>query len=392
MFFAALAAAVAGWYDWPLGAVAIALLGIVNDRLLRRVDELQQRSRQLTLLTEMSELLQLSTTLDEATDILPPYAQRLFPAFDGALYVAGTSAGSLERAAAWGRVELAPRFSASDCWALRRAHAHVISADTTELACRHSAQWRTGKAVCPDDDVRDAERQDSPSSTAMLCVPMLAGGEAIGVLTLRARTLTRVEDEIELFARAFADQIALALANLRLQETLRTRAVRDSLTGLFNRRFMEETLVRVTRGDLRVGVIVADVDHFKQYNDTWGHAGGDALLQQLARLMQRVFREQDVVCRFGGDEFVIVMPDTNFDLLRASSERLVEEGRDMQVHLDGQLLGAITLSAGIALAPGHAATVDGLIAAADRALYAAKSGGRDRVGTPPHQVVGLDAA
>ncbi|HEX8407245.1 MAG TPA: sensor domain-containing diguanylate cyclase [Thermoanaerobaculia bacterium] len=370
MIFAAVAAAVAGWYDWPLGAVAIALLAIVNDRLLRRVEELQQRSRQLTLLTEMSELLQLSTTFDEAADILPPYAQRLFPAFDGALYVVGTSAGSLERAASWGDVELAPRFAATDCWALRRAHAHVISADTTELACRHN----------------------NFSPTAVVCVPMLAGGEAIGVLTLRARDLTRVHDEIELFARAFADQIALALANLRLQETLRTRAVRDSLTGLFNRRCMEETLQRASRGDTRIGVIVADVDHFKQYNDTWGHAGGDALLQQLARLMQRVFGEEDVVCRFGGDEFVIVMPDTNFDLLRASSERLVEESRRMQVHLDGQLLGAITLSAGIALAPGHATTVDGLIAAADRALYAAKSGGRDRVGTPPHQVVGLDAA
>lgn len=370
MIFAAVAAAVAGWYDWPLGAVAIALLAIVNDRLLRRVEELQQRSRQLTLLTEMSELLQLSTTLGEAADILPPYAQRLFPAFDGALYVAGTSAGSLDRAAVWGHAELGPRFAASDCWALRRAHAHVVSAEAAELACRHTG--------C--------------SPTAMLCVPMLAGGEAIGVLTLRARDLTRVQDEIELFARAFADQIALALANLRLQETLRTRAVRDSLTGLFNRRCMEETLQRVSRGDSRVGVIVADVDHFKQYNDTWGHAGGDALLQQLARLMQRVFGEEDVVCRFGGDEFVIVMPDTSFDALRASSERLVEESRRMQVHLDGQLLGPITLSAGIALAPGHATTVDGLIAAADRALYAAKSGGRDRVGTPPHQVVGLDAA
>ena len=372
MILAAVAATAAAWYDWPLGAAAIALIAVINDRLLHRIDDLQQRSGELALLVEMSELLQLSKTHDEASDILPTYAQRLFPAFDGALFVAGTA--SMEVAASWGAPPAIAAFASGDCWALRRAHAHVVSADAAELACRHSV---------------------SVSSTATICLPMLAGGQAIGVLALRTRETTRISQDVQLFAKAFADQIALALANLRLQDTLRTRAVRDSLTGLFNRRWMEETLqhelLRCARAGTRAGVVIVDVDCFKQYNDTWGHAGGDALLQQLARVMQRVFREEDVICRFGGDEFVIVLPDTSFEHLRDSAERLCAESRQLQVHLDGQLLGPVTISAGIALTPGHAATVDGVIAAADRALYAAKSGGRDRVATPPH-LVGLDAA
>ena len=167
------------------------------------------------------------------------------------------------------------------------------------------------------------------------------------------------------------------------------RASHDSLTGVFNRRWLDETAFDAAE---HTGVILADVDYFKSYNDRWGHTGGDALLQELARLMQRVFGEQDVVCRLGGEEFAIVLPGTTFEELRAGAERLVAESRRLAVHLDGELLGAITLSAGIAISPHHATTLEGLISAADRALYAAKSAGRDRVATPPHHVVGLDAA
>lgn len=174
----------------------------------------------------------------------------------------------------------------------------------------------------------------------------------------------------------------------RLDES-ELRASRDSLTGVFNRRWLHETMLDATAN---TGVILADVDHFKSYNDRWGHTGGDALLQELAGLMQRLFGEHDVVCRLGGEEFAIVLSDTSFEELRAGAERLVEESRSLAVHLDGELLGAITLSAGIAISPHHATTLEGLISAADRALYAAKSAGRDRVATPPHHVVGLDAA
>jgi diguanylate cyclase (GGDEF)-like protein len=175
-----------------------------------------------------------------------------------------------------------------------------------------------------------------------------------------------------------------------LLEITEMRAIRDSLTGVYNRRWLEETSFEAGTS---TGVIVADVDHFKSYNDRWGHAGGDALLQQLARLMRRLFGNGEVVCRTGGEEFLIIIPHVSFEALRERAEGLVEESRRLTVQFDGELLGGITVSAGIAIAPHHATTIEGLIAAADRALYAAKSGGRDRVATPPHQVVaGRDAA
>lgn len=174
-----------------------------------------------------------------------------------------------------------------------------------------------------------------------------------------------------------------------LVEHSEMRAIRDSLTSLFNRRWLEETSFEIRPG---TGVIVADVDHFKSYNDRWGHAGGDAVLQALAKLLRRLFGNGEVVCRLGGEEFLIILPHVSFDQLRGCAELLVEESRLLNVYLDGELLGAITVSAGIAHAPHHATTIEGLISAADRALYAAKSAGRDCVATPPHQVVGRDAA
>ena len=341
-----------------------------NAQLHQRLDELQQRSRELTMLTEMSELLQLSTTLEEASEILPSFAEHLFPSFDGGLYVAAAP-GRLELAAWWGDRPGESGFQAGECWALRRAHAHRSEPGTAGVTCGHHAHGAAGPH---------------------LCVPMLASGEAIGVLGLCSRDRSPIAPDTELFAKAFGDQIALALANLRLQETLRTRAVRDPLTGLFNRGYLHEALTHELRRSSRPGIVLADVDHFKRYNDTWGHPAGDVLLQQLARVMQRVFREQDVVCRYGGEEFAIILPGATPDLLRLSAERLRDETRALHAAIDQQASGPITLSAGIALAPRDGMTVDELLAAADRALYSAKRAGRDRVANPMPSVHGLDAA
>lgn len=330
---------------------------------LARAHVLQQRLAELALLAEMGELLQLSTSIEEAAAVVPCFAPRLFPSCDGALYVSGMTPDSVAMAAAWGEPCDMLAFAPSDCWAFRRARPHVTSAD--RVACRH-------------------KESDAP----MLCTPLLAGGEAIGVLVLRG---TRPRSSA--LAERFAGQVARTLAALRLHDTLRMHAVRDELTGLYNRRYLHDALAgELQRSDANVGVIVADVDNFKRYNDTWGHPGGDALLQQLARMMQRVLREEDVVCRYGGEEFVIIVPDVTFEMLHASAERLRGESAEMHVRHDGRFLGSITLSAGIAMSPRHGTTAGELIAVADRALYTAKTNGRDRVATPPHQVVGLDAA
>lgn len=342
-------------------AVATVLLAAArahNRKLERHIEE-------LALLSEMTEMLQLSTCVEEAAAVLPAFAPRLFPDCDGALYI-GMTPDSLAMTAAWGEPCDMLAFAPLDCWAFRRARPHVTAVH--RVACKH-------------------KESDAP----MLCMPVISASETFGVLVLRGTP--SLENATAAVAAQFAAQVARVLANLRVHDTLRMHAVRDELTGLYNRRYLHDVLFReLQRGDANVGVIVADVDNFKNYNDTWGHPGGDALLQQLARLMQRVLPEEDVVCRYGGEEFVILVPDVTFELLHSTAEALRTETAQMHVRHNGRSLDRITLSAGIAMSPRHGTTAEELIAVADRALYVAKTNGRDRVAIPPHHVVGLDAA
>jgi diguanylate cyclase (GGDEF)-like protein len=346
--------------------VIVALNGVLQTQ----VDELQLRARDFELLGEMSELLQVSTSIDEACDVLTAFGMALFHELTGAVLITKSTAGIVESIASWGESP-ATDFATNDCWALRRGQTHIGSA--AGIRCLHA------------EGVREAT----------MCVPMLALGEGLGVVTITSPRPV-IGEEIERFAKTFADQIALAIANLRMQETLRTRAVRDALTGLYNRRYLDEALgreiVRAGRRQQQVGVILTDVDHFKRFNDTYGHSGGDALLQQFARLMQSVVREEDLVCRYGGEEFLIILPDVDVETLRSRAESLLDATRLLRVHVDGEELGGITISAGLALSSDRAATAASVIAVADRALYNAKTAGRDRVAGPLPQIVGVDAA
>jgi diguanylate cyclase (GGDEF)-like protein len=340
--------------------VIVALNGVLQSQ----VDELQSRSRDFELLGEMSELLQVSSSIAEACDVLSAFGMALFHDLTGAVLITKSAPGMVESIASWG-ANPPSDFITTDCWALRRGQTHIGSA--AGIRCLHA-----------------------PAGTT-ICVPMLALGEGLGVVTLTAAGSPVIGEQVERFAKTFADQIALAVANLRMQETLRTRAVRDALTGLFNRRYMEESLAcelaRASRRHLPVGVMMIDVDHFKRFNDAYGHTGGDALLQQFARLLQNVVRDEDIVCRYGGEEFVVILPDADSDVVRQRAEALVEAARQLDVHLDGEELGRITVSAGFAVSNDRSTGAAALIAAADRALYNAKSAGRDRVSGPvPHIV------
>jgi len=339
----------------------------LNAVLQTEIDELRHRSQDMEMLTEMSELLQLSADIGEACQVLPAFGARLFPGSTGSVHVTGAVPDMVETKAWWGDFPPASDFAVADCWALRRARAHVGT--IAGIRCPHT------------------EGQKGVT----LCAPMIAVGDAIGVVTLNLSDSLSIPPHVEQFAHSFADQISFALANLRLQETLRTHALRDVLTGLFNRRYLEKTLAaelaRASRAGRQIGVMLIDVDHFKRFNDTHGHAGGDALLEQLARVMQSAVGEADLVCRYGGEEFVVLLPDVEADVLRSRAESLVEAARRLQVHVEGTDLGPITVSAGIALSNDSTTNAAALLAVADRSLYIAKASGRDRVAGPvPHIV------
>jgi diguanylate cyclase (GGDEF)-like protein/PAS domain S-box-containing protein len=172
-------------------------------------------------------------------------------------------------------------------------------------------------------------------------------------------------------------------ALLKSQALLREQSVRDHLTGLFNRRYMEETLerelLRAARKQLSLGMIMLDVDNLKQFNDTWGHAAGDDILRELGSLLLRQVRGEDIPCRYGGDEFILILPDASREVTRERAEQICEYAREFHLQFEGQSLAAVTLSLGVAVFPEHGATSTAILRAVDAALYRAKHEGRGRV-------------
>lgn len=172
-------------------------------------------------------------------------------------------------------------------------------------------------------------------------------------------------------------------ALLKSQALLREQSVRDYLTGLFNRRYMEETLerelLRATRKHLPLGIIMLDVDNLKTLNDTWGHAVGDETLRSLGTLLFNQVRAEDIACRYGGDEFVLILPDASRHVTLERAERICDLAKQLRLQLAGQSLTLTTVSIGVAVFPDHGQTSTAILRAADTALYRAKQTGRNRV-------------
>lgn len=334
-----------------------------NQKLEAWVDELEQRTREMTLLNEMGDILRACFTTEEAYSVIVRVAQQIFPAKVGALYVIAASRNVVESVAVWGDPELAESsFSPPECWALRRGRTHWVENARAGMICKHVHH---------------------PSSDGYLCIPMMAQSEALGVLHLMQPDNVKMTESKQRLAVTMSEHIAMALSNLRLHETLRSQSIRDPLTGLFNRRFMEESLEleirRAARNQRPLGMIMIDLDHFKYFNDNFGHEAGDLLLKELGTLLRTNIRGEDIACRYGGEEFTLILPEGT----RAVTEQRAAFYKDaiqrLDVHYRGQPLGRITASMGVAVFPDHGRTAQSLIEAADKALYRSKAAGRDRV-------------
>jgi diguanylate cyclase (GGDEF)-like protein len=325
--------------------------------------DLKERSHRATLLAKMGELLQSCINKDEVFAAALGFAPKVFPVTRGALMLLNSSRNLAEVIGSWAECNLPQRaFEPSDCWALRTGHPHLVITGDSTARCRHA---------------------EGVEHTYM-CIPILAQGEVLGILHFQTTDQVPTVDAAELsFKTTFAGQVGLSIANIRLRDALRTQSVKDPLTGLYNRRYLEETLEREIRRAVRaqqsLGILMLDVDYFKKFNDTYGHEAGDAVLRESAALLARSIRTEDTVCRFGGEEFVILLPTANLDAacMRAESIRL--KLRELTVMHQGQSLGMITMSVGVAAFPMHGNSSKELLAAADAALYRAKGEGRDRV-------------
>lgn len=342
--------------------IAEAELLAATQELQERVAQLERRTTEMALVGEMGELLQSCRTTGEAHKIMGRMLPQLFPGDSGALLISNRSRDHVEAAVQWGEILTSdPYFAPDDCWSLRRSRPNIVRDPEMDLPCPHAAS----------------------GAQNYFCLPLLAGRETLGVLHVAKREI--VDEAALQLARTAGEQIALALSNLSLQETLRNQSVRDGLTGLFNRRYLEEALEReihrAARSERPLAIVLADVDFFKKFNDTYGHEIGDLVLREVAQLLDSRLRKADFACRYGGEEFVLILPEADLENARNKAEALRAAVKTLEVQSGRESVGPISLSLGVAVFPENGKEVETLLKAADSALYRAKHEGRDRVVT-----------
>ncbi len=366
-----------------LGAGLLAILGLLYafrssmseaDGRAAAVASADRSREQVARLFEMADVLQSASDHADANAVLKATAVELVPGFSGALYVFNNSRDRLVLSTTWAWAEhdaLPETINPGACWALKRGKPHFNRGDGTKLCCAHHV-----------------------GSETSLEIPMIARGEIVGLLQLFASGISAVErlENVTDLGSALADGMSLALANMALREKLRNQALRDPLTGLYNRRYMEDCLQRFVRlaerENREITLIMVDLDHFKRLNDEHGHAFGDQVLRDTAQALIGSLRETDIVCRFGGEELVVILPDCPLErgadkaeLLRLRIEELSNtHGAD------------ISASFGVASLPHTSQSVSDLLSAADQALYKAKQGGRNQVARAPLRPFRMDRA
>lgn len=327
----------------------------------------ERLSEQRRALSVYAGLLQSCHNLDEAMELTASTLKQLVPHAGGRCYIGRASGNFFETAADFGRESIASSdlLRNEDCWALRRGQPHHTDGNEGRMRCAH------------------LDAGTSLAGISTLCVPLIAQGNSLGLLHVNAPSGGGPGDNDAELVESVAEQLAMAMANLQLRETLRVQSLRDPLTGLFNRRYLEENLqrelLRCERRGLPLSLLMIDVDHFKQFNDQHGHAAGDAVLAHVGRTLQSLIRNEDLACRYGGEEFTVVLPETDaaVAIQRAEAMRAAISSSTV-LHLR-KTLGPVTASIGVAAFPSDGATPEVLFEIADASLYRAKAEGRDRV-------------
>ncbi len=355
-----------------------------TSELSHRLEELEQRNLEISILHEMSEMIQVCRNSEETYPIMCSYLNKFFPVDSGAIFLFNNELPHKKPIVAWGSHDYEEiKFTQYDCWALRHGKPYMVENADKKIPCAHVTQ---------------------APGIGHLCIPMIVQGEIIGLFYL-AFQQNQAADQLDFsklertrnLAITISEQLTLAIANLNLRETLRLQSVQDSLTGLFNRRHMKKYLERESHRARRhnsvLGIIMIDVDHFKKVNDTYGHEAGDLVLKRLGSYLLNNVRIEDMACRYGGEEFAVIVVDTNLEGIARKAQMICKEVKEqLFINFRGETL-KITLSAGAAAFPVHSDDIQEVLSLADTALYQAKDEGRDRanIASPPQEDDGKNA-
>ncbi|MBS1816108.1 MAG: diguanylate cyclase [Acidobacteria bacterium] len=338
-----------------------------NAKLATNVKTLHENAHVAKLLALSRDELQLCTEVQQVYRAAADRFSQLLPETSGALCIINSSRNLVERVASWPDPEqsvVSEIFAPENCCGLRSGQLRWKGTGASAIDCEHFSGEAPG---------------------AYFCVPLVAQGETTGVLfvecpTEEARQNVERRDE---GVRQLVQLTAMTLASIELRKKLERQSIRDGLTGLFNRHFMQiafdRELARSTRRKSTLAVLMLDVDHFKQFNDQFGHAAGDTVLKEVARVIGSSVRAEDLVCRYGGEEFTIILPDIGLDAIKERAEKVRQAIEDLRTQIGNHVRGDITISIGGALFPRDGQTSEELLKCADAALYRAKHEGRNRV-------------
>jgi diguanylate cyclase (GGDEF)-like protein len=331
--------------------------------------ERQKLNREARLLSQLNEWLQSCKSLDELYQMVGQFLSKLLPDCAGSLYIYANSRDVLDSAKAWNGGQTTTAMHPDDCWGLRRGRMYTFGENEIDFPCTH-----VGVAA----------------HSHYCCIPILAHGETIGLLHLASGERDLPKETVAEQRRlglVCAEQISLAIANAKLRDQLRDQSIRDALTGMFNRRYMLEIsrreFARAGRSGHCVSILSMDIDHFKKFNDNHGHDAGDTVLRAVADILKSSFQDENVVCRFGGEEFVAILPATPSEAAAQRAEEVRAKIEALIIrYIDGNLP-RVTISIGVASFPQSGDNFQGVMKVADEALYRAKDGGRNQVKIAP---------
>lgn len=332
----------------------------------------QVRQREMSLLSELDEWLQSCQSLAELFQIVTAFMGRILPQTSGELYVYSNSRDVLDGACHWNAPGIIDHIQPDACWSLRRGRPYEFGSGTISMPCAHVEHQVSGGA-----------------QQNYVCLPIIAHGDTVGLLHIK---FNEDQDDVAIgeqsldprrFAIQCAEHISLAIANVRLRDELRDQSTKDVLTGLFNRRYFMEMMRgeigRAQRIDSEVAIISFDADKFKTFNDNHGHDAGDVVLREIAECMRSTFSKDDVLCRFGGEEFCVLMPQTSLEAAFEMADKFRKAVEAVSIIYSGSKLPPVTISGGVAAFPADAKSPQDLLTAADQALYRAKADGRNRM-------------
>ncbi|RKF19350.1 diguanylate cyclase [Altericroceibacterium spongiae] len=326
-------------------------------------------SQTRNLISRMTQRMQGCDSLSDLTEVVQRFLPEIAPNRAGRLYILDQTRNAVTEVCNWSSPTMSqPEFAPASCWALRRAMPHRPSGTHIDVPCPHL-------------DIA-SHPEDIPDT---ICMPLSSQREMIGLLyfePLEGEEDNAANARHDVYLRMVAENIALAIGNLRLREKLREMAMMDPLTGLANRRrldaVLEVELARAARLDEPISCLMTDIDHFKHFNDTFGHEAGDHVLQEVGKLLQHATRDPEMAFRYGGEEFLLLLPGFDSAMALERAEEIRRKVSELHVIHSGQELGSVTISIGLATAPEQCG-FNLILRSADNALMDAKNNGRDRV-------------